>query len=117
MNIQRLADQLRVMRYRSGLDQSQLAERSGVHVKTISSYETGQRTNTMKVQQLDQLAAAVGLTITEALAIEPTDEERIVLRLDARSVALRRKPPAPPVAFVRHREPSDPFRNFLSRNS
>ena len=116
MNLQRLSDQLRIMRYRAGLEQSELAARSGVGAKSISSFETGQRVGSLKVQQLDQLAAAVGLRAEQVFMIEPTADERIILRLGGQAV-VRRVQRAAPVPFKRQREPHDPLRSFSRRDS
>ena len=53
---------LRELRNLRGLSQKDVARRSGVGEKTISSFETGQRTGTMKLSQLGRLLAIYGVT-------------------------------------------------------
>jgi len=53
---------LRELRNLRGLSQKDVARRSGVGEKTISSFETGQRIGTMKLSQLDKLLAIYGVT-------------------------------------------------------
>ena len=53
---------LRELRNLRGLSQKDVARRSGVGEKTISSFETGQRTGTMKLSQLGKLLAIYGVT-------------------------------------------------------
>jgi transcriptional regulator with XRE-family HTH domain len=52
---------LRQMRRARGLSQKELAKRSGVGPKTISSFETGQRTSTISLDQLFDLTWACGI--------------------------------------------------------
>jgi transcriptional regulator with XRE-family HTH domain len=56
---------LREIRRMRGLSQKDVARRSGVGEKTISSFETGQRIGSLKVGQLQRLLAAYGLTEAE----------------------------------------------------
>jgi transcriptional regulator with XRE-family HTH domain len=53
---------LRELRNLRGLSQKDVARRSGVGEKTISSFETGQRIGTMKHSQLAKLLAIYGVT-------------------------------------------------------
>jgi len=53
---------LRELRNLRGLSQKDVARRSGVGEKTISSFETGQRIGTMKLSQLAKLLAIYGVT-------------------------------------------------------
>lgn len=68
MNSPDLALKLTVMRQRAGLSQRQLARASGVGEKSISSFETGQRTHTLKVTQLDALVRSCGMTLSDFFA-------------------------------------------------
>jgi len=56
---------LREIRRMRGLSQSDVARLSGVGVKTISSFETGDRIGSLKLAQLERLLAAYGLTAAE----------------------------------------------------
>lgn len=62
---------LRDLRDRSGWSQTQAAQRSGVHAKTLSSFETGYRTAAMKVSQLKKLCDAYGITLAQFFAEVP----------------------------------------------
>ena len=56
---------LREIRRMRGLSQSDVARLSGVGVKTISSFETGDRIGSLKLAQLERLLSAYGLTAAE----------------------------------------------------
>ncbi len=56
---------LRELRRISGLSQKEVSLLSGIGEKTISSFETGCRTDTMKVGQLRQLLAVYGVNEAE----------------------------------------------------
>lgn len=56
---------LREARHRAGLSQQEAAERSGIGVKTISSFESGARVESMKLRQLERLLGAYGITLSE----------------------------------------------------
>lgn len=56
---------LRELRRLSGLSQREVSLLSGIGEKTISSFETGYRIDTMKVGQLRRLLAVYGLTEAE----------------------------------------------------
>ena len=98
---------LRELRNLRGLSQKDVAHRSGVGEKTISSFETGQRTGTMKLSQLGKLLAIYGVTEEQffSRAIEElfdpdaisrrSREEQLIaglqdLAADARNVLLER---------------------------
>lgn len=68
---------LREARRKRGLTQKEVALRSGVGVKTISSFETGARAGSLKVSQLQRLLSVYGLTLTEFFAWSPDDEFEI----------------------------------------
>jgi transcriptional regulator with XRE-family HTH domain len=53
---------LREIRRMRGLSQKDVARLSGVGEKTISSFETGQRIDSLKLAQLKRLLAVYGLT-------------------------------------------------------
>ena len=53
---------LRELRHLRGLSQKEAARRSGVGEKTLSSFETGGRIDTMKVSQLQALLAVYDVT-------------------------------------------------------
>jgi DNA-binding XRE family transcriptional regulator len=55
----------REMRRMCGLTQKELAARSGVGEKSISSFETGNRIESMKLSQFGRLLKACGFTATE----------------------------------------------------
>jgi len=59
---------LRVMREEASLSQNQVAAASGVGPKTISSYEVGTRTHTMKLAQFEAICEACGQNPGEVLA-------------------------------------------------
>lgn len=65
LNFTEIARKLRELRRYSCLSQDQVSLRSGVGVKTLSSFETGARTSTMKVCQLRQILAVYGITEKE----------------------------------------------------
>jgi len=56
---------LRELRSRAQLHQSDVASRSGLGVKTISSFESGSRISTMKVSQLERILAVYGVTLAQ----------------------------------------------------
>ena len=56
---------LREARRMRGLSQKEAARVSGVGQKTISSFETGERINSLKLSQLERLLNAYGLTEAE----------------------------------------------------
>lgn len=60
-----LVIKLREARHRSGLSQEEVARRSGIGVKTISSFESGARIDSMKLRQLERLLEAYCITLAE----------------------------------------------------
>jgi len=56
---------LREVRRMRGMSQRDVARLSGVGVKTISSFETGDRIGSLKLAQLERLLGAYGLTAAE----------------------------------------------------
>ncbi|MEO8216367.1 MAG: helix-turn-helix transcriptional regulator [Acidobacteriota bacterium] len=56
---------LRELRRLRGLSQKDVAVRSGVGEKTISSFETGERVESLKVSQLRRLLSVYGMTERE----------------------------------------------------
>jgi len=53
---------LRELRARVGLTQNEVARRSGVGAKTLSSFESGARIDTMKLAQLEAILNVYGVT-------------------------------------------------------
>src|SRR4051794_40748983 len=56
---------LRELRKYRGLSQADAARKSGIGIKTLSSFETGDRINSMKVVQLQQLLHIYAVTEAE----------------------------------------------------
>ena len=95
---------LRELRRLRGLSQSEVAHRSGLGIKTISSFETGHRIESMKLSQLEQLLAVYGVSKSEffgeelELMLSPwTDQaeqdqkDRLLDELDALPTEARHK--------------------------
>lgn len=68
---------LRVLRLKRKLSQDELAERSGVGSKTISSFETGARIDRIDLFQLLAIAEALGTTAAEMLELSAPMVRRI----------------------------------------
>jgi len=60
-----LVVKLRDLRARAGLTQSQAAERSGLGMKTISSFESGNRIVSIRLAQLEKLLSVYGVTLQQ----------------------------------------------------
>jgi transcriptional regulator with XRE-family HTH domain len=112
-----IALRLKLYRERSGLSQKDVAQRSGLGEKTISSYETSKRVGSMKLTHLTILCAVYGVSVTTFL--EPTNP------IDARDVPIDAAPDEatndaiagrdlPRLGIRREREPHDPLRGFVS---
>jgi transcriptional regulator with XRE-family HTH domain len=79
---------LRELRRMRGLTQKDVARLSGVGEKTISSFETGERIDSLKLAQLERLLAVYGLTegdffggtIEQEIAPWELDEEDMAMR-------------------------------------
>jgi len=56
---------LRELRRHRGLSQSDVARKSGIGIKTLSSFETGERVRSMKLVQLQRLLRAYGVSEAE----------------------------------------------------
>lgn len=56
---------LRELRARAGLTQEEVARRCRLGVKTISSFESGARIESMKLSQLETILAAYNVTFTQ----------------------------------------------------
>jgi transcriptional regulator with XRE-family HTH domain len=56
---------LRELRSRTGLTQEEVARRSRIGVKTISSFESGARIGSMKIAQLEAILQAYGVTLAQ----------------------------------------------------
>jgi transcriptional regulator with XRE-family HTH domain len=89
---------LRELRQYRGLSQADAARKSGLGVKTLSSFETGERIDSMKLTQLQRLLRVYGVTESEffSAAIEhllaPWEHEATE-EIDALVCALRSLPP------------------------
>ena len=59
---------LRELRRLSGLSQEEVARRSGVGVKTLSSFETGVRIESLKVSQLRSILRVYGVSESQFFA-------------------------------------------------
>ncbi|MGA7613737.1 MAG: helix-turn-helix transcriptional regulator [Thermoanaerobaculia bacterium] len=78
---------LRDLRIERGWTQQELAARSGIGVKSISSFETGDRIESMKIGQLESLLAAFGVSDREFFGFsdeeifspDPSEDERLLL--------------------------------------
>ncbi|QFU88502.1 helix-turn-helix domain-containing protein [Amycolatopsis sp. YIM 10] len=88
---------LRQARLRAGLTQEQLAERSGVGIRTLRGFETGERGNP-RVRTVRRLA--------EALDCEPAERDELLAASVSAEAAgpAPRQLPAPPGRFVGRRE-------------
>lgn len=56
---------LRELRARAGLKQEQVARRAGIGVKTLSSFESGTRVDSMKLSQLEAILRVYGVTLAQ----------------------------------------------------
>ena len=56
---------LRELRARAQLNQNDVASRSGLGVKTISSFESGARISAMKMSQLERILAVYRVTLAQ----------------------------------------------------
>ena len=65
---------LREARRRCGLTQDEVARLSGVHSKTISSFETGERVGSIKLYQLMKLLRVYGMTLAEFFTWLPAED-------------------------------------------
>lgn len=78
----RLADRLRIMRYRARLTQAQLAERVGMNPRTYATRETAERAGYLGVRDLERLVEVCAISPLCFFQIKPTSEERAALNLD-----------------------------------
>jgi transcriptional regulator with XRE-family HTH domain len=87
-----IAARLKELREDAGLSQKQLAAKSGVGEKTISSFESKRRTDTMKLGQLWKILDVLGMSFTEFFVPEgatvPHAEETGAFDLFDRFMAL-----------------------------
>src|ERR1041385_4788105 len=65
---------LREARRRCGLTQDEVARLSGVHSKSISSFETGERIESIKLFQLRKLLRVYGMTLAEFFMWLPDED-------------------------------------------
>ena len=80
---------LREIRRMRGLSQKDVARLSGVGEKTISSFETGERIGSMKLEQLKSLLAVYGLSESEFFG-GSVEREIAPWELDEEQMALTR---------------------------
>lgn len=66
-----LASRLRTARVLRGLSQREAGRRSGVGEKSISSFETGDRVQAMKVSQLERILKVYGVPLDRFFADTP----------------------------------------------
>jgi transcriptional regulator with XRE-family HTH domain len=64
---------LREMRRKLGLTQVEVSRRTGVHVQTLSSFETGRRVHSMKLSQLLKLLRVYGISPAEFFIWSPEE--------------------------------------------
>ena len=81
---------LRELRARAGLTQEDVARRSGVGVKTISSFESGARVASMKLAQLESILAVYGVTLEQFFSPELASELAPWQRVEERPSSLAR---------------------------
>ena len=72
-----------------GLSQKDVARLSGVGEKTISSFETGERIGSMKLEQLKRLLAVYGMSQSEFFGVS-VEKEIAPWELDEEQMALTR---------------------------
>ena len=80
---------LREVRRMRGLSQKDVARLSGVGEKTISSFETGERIGSMKLEQLKRLLAVYGMSESEFFG-GSVEKEIAPWELDEEQMALTR---------------------------
>ena len=71
-----LAERLKAIRLKLGLSQSELAKRAGIHPVTICEWDKG-ATDGIKLQSVQKLAAALGVTPNELLGVTETQEKEV----------------------------------------
>jgi transcriptional regulator with XRE-family HTH domain len=60
---------LRELRARAGLTQEEVARASRIGVKTISSFESGSRVDSMKLSQLEAILRVYGVTLPQFFSL------------------------------------------------
>jgi len=87
-----IANQLRLLRKKRGLTQTELGEKTGITQKAIAAYESG-RVRILDVTLVD-LAKALNVSTDELLGVKPTKPltKDISLRLIQRMYAIDRLP-------------------------
>lgn len=107
-----LSLRLKCAREQAGLTQRQLAAKSGVGVKTISSFESSPtRTRSIKLAQLEAILAACGFTINSFFRWTPEASDGAT---DEPPVS---EPPAAAPLAHHVRRPIDPLANFRRDDS
>lgn len=104
-----LSLKLKLLREERGLTQAEVAARSGVGVKTLSSFETSKRSHAIKVVQLAAILAVYGMTIGQFDTWSPKDGWPEPLPEEE----------APPVGTqpAARREPVDPLKEYRHDDS
>lgn len=107
-----VALRLRLYRDRSGLSQKDVAARSGIGEKTISSYETSKRVGSIKLTHLTILCAVYGVSVTTFLdTANPIDSRDVPIDAsleEATNDAIAGRD-LPRLGIKREREPVDPL--------
>lgn len=108
-----LPERLKLARIGCGLSQVDLAKASGVGEKSISSFENGSRTFSIKFTQLADIATACGMTVCdllmdplESFGVDPGEIARMVAKRNNEPMRLVRKirkpfQPKPPLNVKR----------------
>ncbi|HEX7707744.1 MAG TPA: helix-turn-helix domain-containing protein [Thermoanaerobaculia bacterium] len=97
---------LREVRRRAGLTQAEAAAKAGIGVKSISSFESGVRIDSLKLSQLQRLLTAYGITLAEFFspaldhAIAPWDTSPAAAAVDEVTRHLGSLPPAQQIAIA-----------------
>lgn len=93
-----LPERLKLARLGCGLSQVDLAKASGVGEKSISSFENGSRTFSIKFTQLADIATACGMTVCdllmdplESFGVDPGEITRMVAKRNHEPMRLVRK--------------------------
>ena len=100
---------LKVARLRAGINQTELATRSGISAKVISHLETGRNRNVTLAQAV-AFARAFGMTIDDFLSITPTADEAIEIGAHYTLREPQPKAARPEPAPARRVYPLAPFR-------
>lgn len=72
--VMEVAFRLQECRRKAGMTQKEAMLASGVHEKTISSYESGNRASSVKMEHLVPLLNAYGISFEEFFAVKTLDD-------------------------------------------